>query len=152
MIPDDARVYVVDDDASFVKSVVRLLTSYQIRAEGFTSASVFLDRAPDEGPACALVDLRMPGVNGIDVQEALQRERRELPVVFISGHTDAQSGVDAMRSGAVAFLVKPVDEQQLLAALELALATPEGVATRTGRAGTTRASGCTGPSGESAWS
>jgi FixJ family two-component response regulator len=131
MIPDDARVYVIDDDASFVRSVVRLLTSYAIGAEGFTSASEFLDRAPDEGPACALIDLSMPGVNGFEVQEALLRARRELPVVFISGHTDAQSGVDAMRSGAVAFLTKPVDEQRLLAALELAF---EAEVERTDRA------------------
>jgi FixJ family two-component response regulator len=137
MIPDDARVYVIDDDASFVRSVVRLLTSYAIGAEGFTSASEFLDRAPDEGPACALIDLSMPGVNGFEVQEALLRARRELPVVFISGHTDAQSGVDAMRSGAVAYLVKPVDEQQLLAALALAFAAPEGHTERPGGNGST---------------
>ena len=119
MIPD-AHVYVIDDDASFVRSALRLLTSCGIRAEGFTSAREFLAHEPGGGPACALVDLRMPGVNGLDLQETLVRAGRTLPVVFISGHTDAQSGVDAMRSGAVAFLTKPVDEQRLLAALELA--------------------------------
>jgi FixJ family two-component response regulator len=121
MIPD-ARVYVIDDDASFVRSALRLFASCGIRAEGFTSAREFLAHEPGGGPACALVDLRMPGVNGLDLQETLVRAGRTLPVVFISGHTDAQSGVDAMRSGAVAFLTKPVDEQRLLAALELAFA------------------------------
>jgi len=121
MIPG-ARVYVIDDDASFVRSALRLLASCGIRAEGFTSAREFLAHEPSGGPACALVDLRMPGVNGLDLQETLVRAGRTLPVVLISGHTDAQSGVDAMRSGAVAFLTKPVDEQRLLAALELAFA------------------------------
>ncbi len=120
MIPDGARVYVVDDDASFVRSALRLLAACGIRAEGFTSARQFLAHEPGAGPACALVDLRMPGVSGLDLQAALAQARRPLPVVFISGHTDAQSGVEAMQSGAVAFLTKPVDEQRLLAALELA--------------------------------
>jgi FixJ family two-component response regulator len=122
MIPDGARVYVIDDDASFVRSVLRLLAAFGIGAEGFTSAREFLAHAPGGGPACALVDLRMPGVNGLDLQETLVRAGRSLPVVFISGHTDAQSGVEAMRSGGVAFLTKPVDEQRLLAALELSFA------------------------------
>jgi two-component system response regulator FixJ len=122
MIPDDACVYVVDDDASFVRSALRLLASWGIHAEGFTSALEFLARRPAAGRACALVDLRMPGVNGLDLQEALVAARAALPVVFMSGHTDAQSRVDAMCSGAVDFLTKPVDERRLLAALELALA------------------------------
>ncbi|HUL59709.1 MAG TPA: response regulator [Anaeromyxobacteraceae bacterium] len=122
MIPDGARVFVVDDDASFVRSTLRLLASWGIEAEGFTSASEFLAHGPGDGPACALVDLRMPGVNGFDLQEALSRGRRSLPIVFMSGHTDAQPGVDAMLRGAIDFLTKPVGEQRLLAAVERALA------------------------------
>jgi FixJ family two-component response regulator len=122
MIPDGARVYVVDDDASFVRSALRLLGSWGIPAEGFTSASQFLAREPCDGPACALVDLRMPGVSGLDLLEALVQTGRALPIVFMSGHTDAQSRVEAMRSGAVDFLTKPVDEQRLLESLEVAFA------------------------------
>jgi FixJ family two-component response regulator len=122
MIPDGARVYVVDDDASFVRSVLRLLGSWGVTAHGFTSAGQLLACDPSVGLACALVDLRMPGVSGLDLQAALVRGRWALPVVFMSGHTDAQSRVDAMGSGAVDFLTKPVDEQRLLAALELAFA------------------------------
>lgn len=130
MIPEDARVYVVDDDASFVRSALRLLGSWGIHAEGFTSALDLLAREPAAGPACALVDLRMPGVNGLDLQEALVSARAGLPVVFMSGHTDAQSRVDALRSGAVDFVTKPVDEQRLLAALELAFAVGAELAER----------------------
>lgn len=130
MIPDDARVYVVDDDASFVRSALRLLASWGILAEGFTSALEFLGRDPAAGPACALVDLRMPGVNGLDLQAALVAARAVLPVVFMSGHTDSQSRVDAMCAGAVDFVTKPVDEQRLLAALELAFAVEAELADR----------------------
>jgi FixJ family two-component response regulator len=122
MIPAGARVYVVDDDASFVRSALRLLASWEIQAEGFTSALDFLARGPDVGPACALVDLRMPGVNGLDVLEVLVEEGARLPVVLMSGHTDAESRVAALRSGAVDFVTKPVAEERLLAALERAFA------------------------------
>jgi len=115
------RVFVVDDDASFVRSALRLLASWGIATEGFTSAAEFLARGLPEDRACALVDLRMPSVNGYDLLEALERAGRSLPLIFMSGHTDAALGAEAIRRGAVDFLTKPVDERLLLAAIERAL-------------------------------
>jgi FixJ family two-component response regulator len=117
-----AKVFVLDDDDSFVRSTVRLLGSWDIAAVGFTSPSAFLAHDPGPGPACLLVDLRMPGMSGLEIQRALAATPRRLPVVFVSGHADVQSGVEAMKAGAVDFLPKPVDERHLLAAVDRALA------------------------------
>ena len=135
MIPADARVYVVDDDDSFVRSALRLLASWGIRAEGFTSALDFLARDPTDGPACALVDLRMPGVNGLELQEVLAEEGAWLPVVLMSGHTDAESRVAALCSRAVDFVTKPVAEERLLDALERAFAGAAEVTSGAARGG-----------------
>jgi len=121
MSPHPPRVFVVDDDASFVRSALRLLASWGVAAEGFSSAAEFLERGLPDGRACALVDLRMPSVNGYELLEALERAGRPLPLIFMSGHTDAALGAEAIRRGAVDFLTKPVDEQLLLAAIERAL-------------------------------
>jgi FixJ family two-component response regulator len=122
MIPGGARVYVLDDDPSFVRSTVRLLQAWNLAAEGFTSPTTFLAREPGDAPACVLVDLRMPEMSGLAVQRALLATPRKLPVVFLSGHADVQAGVEAMKAGAVDFLRKPVDEQSLLDAVQRALA------------------------------
>ena len=110
-------VYVVDDEPAVLKAVGRLLQLHGFRVETFASSSAFLERPQAEGPACLILDLQMPGVNGLDLQESLARKGVVLPIIFLSGQGDVPSTARAMRSGAVDFLVKPVDEPELLAAL-----------------------------------
>jgi FixJ family two-component response regulator len=114
-------VYVVDDDEDMRTALARLL-----RAEGYdvrthASAGDFLMRPRDDGPACVLLDLAMPGPSGLDLQQALQRDSASLPVVFITGRGDVASSVQAMKAGAVDFLTKPVEPAVLLAAIDAAL-------------------------------
>ena len=125
MIPEGAKVFVIDDDPVFNTSLVRLLRAAGISAEAFGSAQEFLARANAEGPACALVDLKMPDVDGLELQDALDRSARKVPVVFISGAGEISDSVKAMRAGAIDFLTKPVDERQLLDAIERALSADE---------------------------
>ena len=118
----DLRVFVVDDDALTARGIERLLRSAGFTAEVFTSADAFLARPPYDGPACVLLDLRMPGLDGLEVQDAIRRGGEVLPIVFLSGDGDVPSTARAMREGAVDFLVKPVDEPVLFEALRRARA------------------------------
>ncbi len=118
----DSKVYVLDDDPSFVRSTLRLLDSWGLSSEAFTSPTAFLAHQIGPEPSCAIVDLRMPGMSGLEVQRALEKGRRKLPVIFVSGHADVQSSVAAMKLGAVDFLTKPVDEAELIEAVHRALA------------------------------
>ncbi len=116
-------VYVVDDDQSFLHSVLRLLHAAGFRAEGFTSAENFLlhrGRVPDI-PGCVILDLRMPGLGGLELQEQVKQQKEPLPVIFLSGHGDVPSSVRAMKSDAIDFLVKPVSAEDLIAAVTRAL-------------------------------
>jgi FixJ family two-component response regulator len=115
-------VFVVDDDQSVRRSLARLLKATGYQAESFGSAAEFEARLPCEGPACALVDVRMPEMSGFDLFQRLQQRCPDLPVVFITGHGDVAMAERAIRSGATGFLVKPVDEVQLFAVVDLALA------------------------------
>jgi FixJ family two-component response regulator len=117
-----SRVFVIDDDASVLKALERLLRAHGIAAEGFTSAEAFFARPTPEGATCLLLDLRLGATSGLDVQAALARRGVSMPIVFLSGQGDVPSTAQAMREGAVDFLVKPVDEVQLLEALDRALA------------------------------
>jgi FixJ family two-component response regulator len=114
-------VFVVDDDASMRRGLARLLRSLGYRVEVYASAQAFLDRAPAGETACVVVDLRMPGLDGLDLQARLAARGEDLPLVFVSGHGDVPSSVRAMKAGAVDFLTKPFDESQLGAAVERAL-------------------------------
>jgi FixJ family two-component response regulator len=115
-------VYVVDDDPSIRQALARLLKVAGFQVEVFSSAEAFLARPRPEGPACAILDLHLPGLNGLDLQRALVEEQVNLPVVFLSGHGDIPKAVRAMKAGAVDFLLKPFDDEDLLAAVQLALA------------------------------
>lgn len=116
-------IFVVDDDASIRKSLVRLLTSTGYRVEAFASAQEFLACEPSPGgPCCLVLDVRMPGVTGLDLQRTLATAAHRIPIVFITGHGDISMGVTAMKAGAVDFLLKPVEDQQLLATISQALA------------------------------
>ena len=123
---DVSWVFVVDDDRSVRRGLARLLEAAGYRAEGFESAADFLEQLPwrhRTGPACALIDVRMPEISGFDLFQQLRRRCPDLPVVFITGHGDREMGERAIGSGAIGFLVKPVDESRLVAAVEQALAT-----------------------------
>jgi FixJ family two-component response regulator len=118
----DATVFLVDDDASVRKALTRLLRSAGYDVKAFASAREFLDNAQDEGPACLVLDIRMPGLSGIDLQRELQTANAILPIIFITGHGDIPTSVKAMKAGAVDFLPKPVKDHDLLTGIEQALA------------------------------
>ena len=122
MIPSNSLVFLIDDDASIRKGVSRLLRSAGYTSEAFDSASDFLTREQHSGPACVIVDVRMPGINGMDLQNVLIRRRREEQLVFITGHGDISMCARAMKAGAVDFLPKPFRETELLQCVERALA------------------------------
>jgi len=116
-----ATVFVVDDDPSIRKSLVRLLSQAGYRAEAFASAREFLARAGGEGPACVILDVQMPGVNGLELQHALAGTVERLPIIFITAHGDVPMTARAMKAGAVDFLAKPYSRRDLLAAVEQAV-------------------------------
>ncbi len=115
-------IFVVDDDASVRKSLQRLLTVCGYRVQTFASAREFLQARPGDTPACLVLDIRLSGLNGLELQQALAAAGRALPIVFITGHGDIPMSVQAMKAGAVDFLPKPFTEQALLGAIEEALA------------------------------
>jgi RNA polymerase sigma factor (sigma-70 family) len=122
MIPANSLVFLIDDDASVRKGVSRLLRSAGYKSEAFGSASDFLAREQHPGPACVVVDVRMPGLNGMDLQSVLIQRRREEQLVFITGHGDISMCAQAMKAGAVDFLPKPFRNNELLQCVERALA------------------------------
>ena len=115
-------VFIVDDDPSVRKSLKRLLASAGYGVEAFASAREFLARERYTGPCCLVLDVRMPGLTGLDLQEALTATGRRMSVVFITGHGDVSMSVRAMKSGAIDFLTKPVDAKDLLKAIQRCVA------------------------------
>jgi RNA polymerase sigma factor (sigma-70 family) len=122
MAPAVPLVFVVDDDASVGKSLARLVKTAGYAAEVFTSVRDFLARPPYDGPCCLVLDVRMPGLTGLDLQDALRAAGQRLSIVFITGYGDVRSSVKAMKGGAVDFLTKPLDEGALLGAIQQAVA------------------------------
>jgi FixJ family two-component response regulator len=116
-------VFLVDDDPSVRKALTRLIKSAGYQAQAFSSARDFLDywRGGAEGPACLILDVRMPGLSGLELQHELQSANALLPIIFITGHGDIPMSVKAMKDGAVDFLPKPVKDKVLLKAIEQAL-------------------------------
>ena len=116
-------VYVVDDDASFLTAVTRLLRAGGYEVKAFNSAARFLQNPlPANSPGCAIVDLQMPGLSGLELQDALTKMDTALPLIFLTGHGDIPTSVHAMRQGAEDFLTKPVKRQALFDAVQRALA------------------------------
>jgi FixJ family two-component response regulator len=115
-------VFVVDDNPSVRKSLSRLLAVAGYTVEAFASAREFLTRVPSEGPCCLVLDVRMPGLTGIELQAALAAAGRRMSIVFVTGHIDVPMSVKAMKGGAVDLLTKPIDRQELLAAIVRAVA------------------------------
>ncbi len=117
-----AVVYVIDDDEQVNKAISRLLKAAGYQYETFSSAQEFLDAALKQAEACcALLDIRMPGMNGIELQRHLVEKNSGIPVIFITGHGDVENSVDAFRNGALDFLTKPFNDNQLLASIDKAL-------------------------------
>jgi FixJ family two-component response regulator len=121
MMTSRAMVFVIDDDASMRKSLGRLLDAAQYETELFKSASEFLSRSAHAGPSCVIVDVQMPGLNGIDFQKALIEHGREEQLVFITGHGNIPMCAQAMKAGAIDFLPKPFRPRQLLESVARAL-------------------------------
>jgi FixJ family two-component response regulator len=121
-MPDaNATVLVVDDDPDIRASVGRLLRSVGINTQLFASIPDFLESNPPDGPACLVLDVRLPGQSGLDLQRELAAAKRELPIIFITGHGDIPMTVQAMKGGAIEFLTKPFRDQELLDAIHLGL-------------------------------
>ena len=119
MAPTDSPlVSIVDDDELFRRSIERLVRSAGFRVEAFASAEDFLERGDLDRTACAILDMKLPGMNGFDLQRRLLTRPRPMPIVFVSAHEEAAVQANALRAGAVAFLKKPFDDNTLLDALD----------------------------------
>jgi FixJ family two-component response regulator len=116
-----ATVFVIDDDAGVRASIEGLLKSVGLRSESFGTAPEFLLRQRPDGPSCLVLDVRLPGVSGLDFQHELAEAGFQIPIIFITGHGDIPMTVKAMKSGAVEFLTKPFRDQDLLDAINQAL-------------------------------
>src|ERR1700687_1666051 len=122
MTPADApTVFVIDDDAAVRASIQGLLKSASLRSESFGTAEEFLRTKRPDGPSCLVLDVSLPGVNGLDFQRELANSGIRIPIIFITGHGDIPMTVKAMKSGAVEFLTKPFHDQDLLDAIHQAL-------------------------------
>ncbi len=117
MTEKNTVVFIIDDDPSVRKSLSRLLRSIGQTVETFSSAEEFLARDRFNGIGCILLDVQMPGLSGMDLQAALSKAETSMPIVFITGHGDIPMSVEAMRKGAVHFLTKPFDDNELLRAI-----------------------------------
>jgi FixJ family two-component response regulator len=117
-----AMVFVVDDDASVRKSLSRVISEAGYRVQTYASPREFLTRGPEPGPSCLVLDVRMPGVTGFELQQTLTSAVHEIPIIFITGHGDIPMSVKAMKAGAVDFLTKPFSAKELLDAIQRAVA------------------------------
>lgn len=122
MTSPHATIFVVDDDNSVRNALKRLVTSLGFTVETYNSAQAFLEREPHDGPACLILDIRMPGTSGIKLQKKLGEVGNQIPIIFITGHGNIQMSVKAMKAGAVDFLEKPFEDQALVDAIHTAIA------------------------------
>jgi FixJ family two-component response regulator len=120
-VETDSMVFVVDDDASIRGAVKSLLKSVGLRSEGFGSTEEFVSAARPEGPSCLVLDVRLPGMSGLDFQADLEKRGVRIPIIFITAHGDIPMTSRAMKAGAVEFLPKPFQKQELLSAIHQAL-------------------------------
>src|SRR5258707_10636616 len=115
-------ISVIDDDPAFRDSVVRLLRTIGLHTRQFASVHDFLKADPPDGPTCLVLDVRMPGRSGLELQRDLAAANRQVPIIFITAHADVPMTVQAMKGGAIEFLTKPFRDQDLLDAVEAGLA------------------------------
>ena len=121
MTESNATVFIVDDDASMRRALSLLLQSAGYRVETYASAEDFLRREHYHGVGCIILDLRMPGLTGMELQENLTRSEYGMPIIFLTGHGELSMGIQAMKRGAIDFLTKPCDDEQLLGAVQGAI-------------------------------
>jgi FixJ family two-component response regulator len=121
MLEEISTILVIDDDVDLRNSLGRLLRSVGFNTRLFASVPDFLKSEPTEGPSCLVLDVRLPGQSGLEFQRELAAAGRELPIIFITGHGDIPMSVQAMKSGAIEFLTKPVRDQALLDAIQSGL-------------------------------
>jgi FixJ family two-component response regulator len=121
MLDETCTILVIEDDVDLRSSLGRLLRSVGLNARLFASVSDFLKSEPAEGPSCLVLDVRLPGQSGLEFQRELATAGRELPIIFITGHGDIPMSVQAMKSGAIEFLTKPIRDQELLDAIQFGL-------------------------------
>src|SRR6201982_2277288 len=122
-MPDaNPTVLIIDDDPDFRESVGRLLSSVGLYVQHFSSVSDFFNAPPPDGPTCLVLDVRMPGRSGLELQRDLAAANRQVPIIFITAHADVPMTVQAMKGGAIEFLTKPFRDQDLLDAVEAGLA------------------------------
>jgi FixJ family two-component response regulator len=117
----EPTVFIVDDDPAVLKSLSRLLRAIQFTVVTFGSPQEFLERHDPHSPGCLVLDVAMPGLNGLELQEALRVKGSAIPIIFLTGHGDIPMSVQAMKRGALDFLTKPVHDKDLLKAVEAAL-------------------------------
>ena len=117
----DAVIAIVDDDLSAREGLSSLIRSTGLQVETFASAPEFLGRPAAETPSCLVLDLQLPGLSGLDLQKQMADSGLEIPIVFLTGHGDIPASVKAMKAGAVEFLTKPFDEEELLRAIQEAI-------------------------------
>jgi FixJ family two-component response regulator len=117
----DPKVFIVDDDAAVRRSIRMLIRTIGIEAEAFASAKEFLDAYDPRQPGCLVLDVRMPGMSGLELQEKLRDMDANLPIIFVTAHGDVPMAVNAMRSGAVDFIQKPFRDQELIDRVQQAL-------------------------------
>ena len=117
----DPVVWIIDDDEAVGDSLQLLLRTIGLDSHYFTNGAAFLEAYNEQAPGCAVVDLRMPGMSGLELQEELHRRQATIPIVFLTGHGTVDSAVHAMRAGAVDFLRKPIDDQELLDVIQRAV-------------------------------
>jgi len=122
MSSNSAIIYVVDDDPSIGRALGLLLRSHGFRVETFTNATAFLDFKHPHAPSCLLLDIRLPNINGLALQEIMAERGLVIPIIFITGHGNIQMTVKAMRAGAIDFLTKPFTDKELINAVNLAVA------------------------------
>ena len=120
-IEDQPTVFVIDDDVSVRDAIKGVLKSVGLRAETFASTQDFLRKWPSDGPSCLVLDVRLPGLSGLDFQHQLINGNIRIPIIFLTGYGDVPMTVRAMKAGAVEFLTKPFRDQDLLDAIQLAL-------------------------------
>lgn len=120
MIEATPLIYIVDDDKSVRKSLKKLMKSAGLKAKTLASAEDFLNSGYQDNPGCLILDERMPGLSGLELQKQLAATGSKIPIIFITAHEDEKACNEAMEAGAVAFLQKPFDDQTLLSAIHLA--------------------------------
>jgi FixJ family two-component response regulator len=118
---DVSTVFIIDDDTSVREAIKDLVESVDLRAESFATAQEFLSSERRDGPSCLVLDVRLPGISGLDLQHELRKVGIKIPIIFITGHADIPMTVRAMKSGAVEFLTKPFRNQDLLDVVQRAL-------------------------------